>query len=101
MARPATKPARQPKAPKQPPIPPALEERPILYAKSGGPPVNWRKLRIMRVSTGKEVRDVVEANAFEGWVVQALRDDEGNLKRRGAELSTRRVEMKIRIEVRP
>lgn len=92
--KPAVKPASA--APKQPPIPPKLEGKPILYAKAGGPPANWRDLRVVAVATGKELRDVIEANAFDGWVVQRVRDGAGKLT-----AGERRVVVKVRIEPRP
>lgn len=91
------------KAPKQPPIPPSLDEKPILYAKSGGPPADWRNLRIVNLATGKEIRDVHEADAFNGWVKVAVRDeaDPSRFKSQGGSILMRRLDVRIRIERRP
>lgn len=84
------------------PSPAAQGERPILYLKSGGPPADWRDYRVVRATTGKEIRDLTEANAFEGWVVQVRRGSDGNiLVDRGGNALTVRLKVKIRIERKP
>lgn len=76
-------------------------DRPILYVKAGGPPENWRKVRVIRKANGQEVRDVVEANAHEGWFDQAVRDKAGNIKRdKVGRMIIRRVRSAIKLETR-
>lgn len=81
---------------------PPTEPRPLLYVKAGGPPDNWRQVRVIRKANGQEVRDVVEANAHEGWFRQVQRDKAGNIER---DKIGRRiiclVRAAIRLEVRP
>jgi len=75
------------------PFPP----RPVLYIKAGSVPADWRAFRVL-YANGRPIRDVVEADAHNGWFVQAVRR-EGELLRDGAgRLRTRRIEAKIRIE---
>lgn len=74
-------------------------DRPILYVRTGGPPANWRDLVVRLASNGRLVPDVREANAHEGWYVQALRLPNGHLDiipNRGV-VRTRKVYRKIRI----
>lgn len=85
------------KAPAKAPAP-----RPVLYLKSGGPPADWRDYDIIRVSSGKKMKDLIEANAYEGWVVQVRRDAAGNIQTdAGGRPRTLRLSVKIRIVRRP
>lgn len=80
-----------------------MGDRPILYAKAGGPPGNWRSLRVVHKANGREVKDVLEANAHEGWYVARVRGADGRFAKnsRGDAVLTKRVQAAIRIEVRP
>lgn len=79
----------------------APAERPILYVKAGGPPKNWKSVRVIRKANGQEVRDVVEANAHEGWLDQAVRDKAGAIERdKVGRMIIRRVRAAIRLEIR-
>lgn len=101
MARPSTKPAARKAKPPKPVIPPPLDERPILFAQVGGPPADWRKLRIVRLANGKEIRDVYRADAHNGWVEIAVRDEAGKVQADGqGRVRTRREQVRIRIERR-
>lgn len=81
------------------PIPPP--DRQLLYVKAGGPPDSWRKVRVIRKANGQEVRDVVEANAHEGWFDQAVRNKAGNIERdKVGRMIIRRVRAAIRLEIR-
>lgn len=77
-------------------------ERPLLYVKAGGPPANWKAVRVIRKANGQEVRDVVEANAYDGWFDQAVRDKAGAVERdKVRRMIIRRVRAAIRLEIRP
>jgi hypothetical protein len=81
----------------------AAPDKPILYAKVGGPPADWRNLVIKLASNGQEVRDVLEVNAHAGWYVQHVRRPDGKLDidpLRGT-AKTRKVWRKVKIERRP
>ena len=80
-----------------------MAERPILYVKTGGPPADWREMRVHLARGGKLVPDVREANAHEGWYVQALRRPDGHLDidPRTGTYRTRKVYRKIKITRRP
>lgn len=78
-----------------------MTEKPILYVRAGKAPANWRDLVVKRVAGGRVIPDVVEADAFHGWFVQAVRDKAGKVERSaGGVMRTRRVEAKIKIVVR-
>jgi hypothetical protein len=49
------------------------------YALTGGPPDNWQGVRVFDLDTGLEVRDVVECNAVEGWLIRAKLNEEGEI----------------------
>lgn len=70
----------------------------LTYAKAGGPPVFWQGLRIVDLATDKEVRDVIEVNAAEGWLVRVKRDDVGDFIVNGDEVVTERIEGSFRID---
>ena len=72
-------------------------DRPILYLKAGSIPSDWRSCRVL-YANGREVRDVLEANAHEGWFVQAVRAKGVIQRRRDGSPVTRKVWSKIRIE---
>lgn len=77
-------------------------DRPILYVRAGVSPPNWRSLEVRFASNGKLVPDVIEANAHEGWYVQALRRPDGrlDLNPTTGTRRTRKVWRKIKITVR-
>lgn len=78
-----------------------MTEKPILYVKAGKTPANWRDLVVKRAAGGRVIPDVVEADAFNGWFVQAIRDKAGKVERSpGGTMRTRRVQAKIKIVVR-
>lgn len=82
------------------PAPAVTGEKPILYVKAGVTP-GWKDLWVWDVKAKRYVADVAEANAVEGWFDQAVRDDQGNLTRRGSSIALRRVRKSIRIDRRP
>lgn len=49
----------------------------LSYAKVGGPPARWQKLKIIDLDTGLEVSKVVEVNTTEGWLIRYREDAEG------------------------
>lgn len=67
------------------------------YARVDGPPRDWFRLVVIDASTGGEMRDVIEANAVEGWVVRHMRDGEDRLVRQPHSLRTERVAASIAI----
>lgn len=72
-------------------------DKPILYAKAGQHP-DWRKLQVVHAKNGRLIPDVLEANAHEGWYVQAVRE-KGELRRNAqGQLATRRVHGAIKIQ---
>lgn len=76
-----------------------VSEKPIYYVKAGKAPANWRDLVVKR--RGRVVPDIVEADAFNGWFVQAVRNKAGDIEKTPAGvMRTRRVEAKIVIEPR-
>ena len=51
----------------------------LTYAIVGGPPEDWRGLVIVDLETGREVRDVVEVNSAEGWLIRFRRNEQGHV----------------------
>lgn len=51
----------------------------ITFAKVAGPPDSWCTLQVLNRSTGLEVRDVVEVDTVEGYVIRLRRDVRGKL----------------------
>lgn len=49
----------------------------LTYAVVGGPPDDWNGLTIFDLDTWKEVKEVIEANTVEGWLVRLRRNDDG------------------------
>lgn len=49
----------------------------ILYAVVGGPPSDWHGLRVFGAD-GVQIKDVVEVNASEGWLVRFKRASNGS-----------------------
>lgn len=81
----------------------AAPDKPILYAKVGGPPADWRDLEFRLASNGQLVRDLLEVNAHAGWYVQQVRLPDGRFDidpLRGT-VKTRKVWRKVKIERRP
>lgn len=74
-----------------------MTDRPILYAKAGSTP-DWRKLQVVHAKNGRLIPDVLEANAHEGWYVQAVKDADGGLMVANGQTKTRRVHAPIRIK---
>jgi len=77
-----------------------MTDKPVLYVRAGsnGAPKNWRDLVVKRAAGGRVIPDVVEADAFNGWFVQAVRDKAGKIERTpSGVMKTRRVEAKIKI----
>lgn len=48
----------------------AKQEPEITYAKVGGPPANWHGLEVVDLDTGEIVRDVIEVDAVNGWLMR-------------------------------
>lgn len=94
MSKATTKPKPKPTKTVKAEIP-----KPLLYVKVGGPPANWRSLNVVHKSNGRVIPDVLEADAHNGWVIQAVRIN-GELQRQGGQLRTRRFDVPIRIEPR-
>ncbi|MBY8826096.1 hypothetical protein [Sphingomonas colocasiae] len=72
----------------------------VTYACVGGPPDNWFNLLIVDAD-GVEIRDVVEVNAAEGWLVRCLRDANGRPIPGDDGYATERLEGQFRIERKP
>lgn len=51
----------------------------ITFARVDGPPHNWRSLKITNLATGTEVRDVVEVDTEERYLIRLRRDPRGEL----------------------
>lgn len=49
----------------------------LTYAKVGGPPTDWNGLRVFKVKTGEEVKEVVEVNTAEQWLRRLKTDSAG------------------------
>ena len=67
----------------------------ITYAVVGGPPHDWRGLKIFELVTGSEVRDVLEVNTAEGWLIRYVRDESGMIfidPKRPDEAARQRIE---------
>jgi len=58
-------------------MPKPAPQEPILYAKTGGPPVDWRFLEIF--CDGVQVDRVLEANVNERWAKRIKVDAAGNI----------------------
>lgn len=69
----------------------------IPYAKAGGPPEDWKDLRVFNLDTGLEVRSVTEVNTAEGWVVRMRRDLDGGIIVENGEIATERLEGRFAI----
>lgn len=72
-------------------------DTPILYAKAGQHP-DWRKLQVVHAKNGRLIPDVVEANAHEGWYVQAVREGGAVKRNASGQMVTRRVVAAIKIQ---
>lgn len=51
----------------------------ITFAKVDGPPAHWMGLRVFDEATGQEIKDVVECDTVEGYVVRHRRDERGQV----------------------
>lgn len=71
--------------------------RPVYYLKAGSVPADWKAYRVL-YANGRPVRDVVEADAFNGWFVQAVREGGEIVRDKLGRMRTRRVVAKIKIE---
>lgn len=74
-----------------------MTERPVYYLKSGSVPADWKSFRVL-YANGRPIRDVVEADAFNGWFVQAVREGGEIVRDKLGRMRTRRVVAKIKIE---
>lgn len=52
-----------------------MSDKPILYAKAGGPPDNWQNLRVLR--NGAEDGIYTEVDVMGCWGIRYARDSEG------------------------
>lgn len=59
----------------------------ITYAKVGGPPDNWKGLKVFD-SAGEEVKDVVEVDVTKGFVRRASRGLDGRFEVKNGEIQT-------------
>lgn len=50
---------------------------PLTYAVVGGPPDDWNGLLVFDLDSGEEVREVIEVDTSEGWLVRLKRDENG------------------------
>lgn len=74
-----------------------MTDKPILYVKAGVTP-GWRELDVVFKANGRVLRDVIEADAHNGWYVQAVRDAEGMVqRRRDGSMVTKRMIGHVRI----
>lgn len=66
----------------------------LTYAKAGGPPENWHGIVILDRDTGEFVRNAIEVDAAEGWLIRYQTDDSGAYLFDAAhqELLTERIE---------
>lgn len=51
----------------------------VTFAKVAGPPDSWRTLHVVNRTTSLEVRDVVEVDTVEGYLIRLCRDVRGKL----------------------
>lgn len=72
----------------------------IRYAKVGGPPNNWRGLRIVDLDTGAEIRRVIEVDADRGWLIRLVTDENGRLKLNDTRTEVARERVTGRFEIR-
>lgn len=73
-----------------------MTDKPIFYIRAGKHPKDWRDYNVTRA--GRVVPDVIEADAVNGWFVQAVRDKAGQIERHASgTMKTRRVQAKIKI----
>lgn len=77
-----------------------MTDRLVLYLRTGSVPKDWKSYRVL-YANGRPVRDVVEADAFNGWFVQAVREGGVLVRTASGRLQTRRVVAKIKIEKAP
>lgn len=52
---------------------------PLTYALVGGPPRDWRGLKIFDLDTAAEITEVVEVDTANGWVIRYVTDDRGQV----------------------
>jgi hypothetical protein len=72
---------------------------PPTYAKTGGPPQSWRRLRIIDLETQREVRGVIEIDTAAGWLRRYQTDERGRLVINAArEATVERLAGRFRIE---
>lgn len=63
----------------------------LTYAKVGGPPDDWNGLRIYKVKTGEEIKEVVEVNTAENWLRRLKTDSEGKPIAKDGQLVVERI----------
>lgn len=68
------------------------------YARSEGPPADWRRLAVFDAAGGHKLRGVIEANAAEGWFIRYVFGPDGRVLRDGENMVTERVEADILIQ---
>lgn len=74
-----------------------MTDRPVLYIRAGRHPKDWRSYNVTHAN-GRVIPDVIEADALNGWFVQAVRDKAGQVERHASgRMMTRRVQAKIKI----
>ena len=72
----------------------------ITFARVDGPPHNWRGLKVFNLATGTEVRDVIEVDTVERYVIRHRRDPRGQLvvSADGSEIERETITGGFRIE---
>lgn len=72
----------------------------ITFAKVGGPPADWMGVRVFNVETGVEMKNIVEVDTVEGYVLRHRVDAQGLLiiEAGSARVSVERVNGAFRIE---
>lgn len=72
----------------------------ITFARVDGPPHNWRGLKVFNTATDTEVRDVIEVDTVERYLIRHCRDPRGQLvlTENKQEIARERITGDFRIE---
>lgn len=62
----------------------------LTYAIVGGPPADWYDLRVFDAD-GNKIKEVVEVNTTEGWLIRHRVDEKGDLIVENDEVATERI----------
>lgn len=63
----------------------------ITFARMTGPPDSWAVLEVINLLTGTQVRDVIEVDTVERYLIRYRRDPRGQLIIKGAEPDRERI----------